>query len=395
MSKEISKIGVKVSLWCSLVFSTFFLSACSINSDPNEVFETPLNSEFSVDASEIILTVPDMEAREQYQVVIARLTQLLATEQLTAEQRAQILYQLGILYDRLGLAVTARNMFMNALIEIPDYAAVYNFVGSYLAAGERFSEAYEAFDAVLELDPEESYAYFNRGIALYYGNRAKLGISDLEKFYSFDKNDPFRIAWLYILEREVHGEAYALEHLKERRSQISDDVLWGIEILDFMSGEIDSTQLINTVRYADIPKVEQSHRLCEAYFYMAKMAEFNGDLKLAYDLLHLCVATEVTGYLEYRYAMMEITRFERQEMIVKANQVANKMQSEREKLLKLQTKEAQRFFNELNKQNLLLMSPNAEEPELSEPKSKQDEIDDLPVLQINGDSGSDSVKNIR
>lgn len=369
--------------------SALVLSACSVNSDAFEPFDVPLNSEFSVKAKDIILTVPDVEEREQYQMVIARLTQILATEQLTPEQRAQILYQLGILYDRLGMSVTARNMFMNALIEVPDYASVYNFVGSYLAASERFSEAYDAFDAVLEIDPNESYAYFNRGIALYYGKRAKLGVEDLLKFYSFDKNDPFRIAWLYILEREVYGKQYAVEHMAERRSKIGDDVPWGIEILDFMSGEVDSNQLINTIRYADIPKVEKSRRLCEAYFYMAKMAEFDGKFKLAYDLLHLCVSTEVTGYLEYRYALMEINRFERQEMIAKANQVATRMQEERENLLKLQTKEAQRFFDEANKQSPLVMPPKVE----SDVKSKES-IEELPVLKINsGDSGSDSVKN--
>lgn len=392
MSKLILQVRAKLGMGCSVLATAMVLSACSVNSDTVEPFDAPLNSEFSVDASDVILTVPDIDEREQYQVVIARLTQILASEQITAEQRAQILYQLGILYDRLGLSVTARNMFMNALIEVPDYAAVYNFVGSYLAASERFSEAYDAFDAVLEIDPEESYAYFNRGIALYYGNRAKLGVADLLKFYSFDKNDPFRIAWLYILERDVYGQEYALQKLDERRNAISSDVDWGLEILDFIKGDISSKQLINTIRYADISKVEQSRRLCEAYFYMAKMAEFEGELKKAYDLMHLCVSTEVTGYLEYRYALMEINRFERQEMIAKADFVANKMQAEREALLQKQTKEAQRYFDELLKQNPLTIPPKVETDAGQEPKKDAQE---LPVLKIEGSGHSDSVKNSR
>lgn len=396
MCNLIYKIGAKIGLSCGLAASALFLSACSVNSDTVEPFNAPLNSEFSVDLRNVILTVPDIEEREQYQMVIARLTQILSTEQLTAEQRAQILYQLGILYDRLGLSVTARSMFMNALIEVPDYASVYNFLGSYLAASERFSEAYEAFDAVLEIAPEESYAYFNRGIALYYGNRAKLGIADLERFYEFDKNDPFRIAWLYILEREVHGKTYASEHLRERREQISDDVPWGIEILDFMNGDISSEQLIDAIRYAEVSRVDKSRRLCEAYFYMAKIAEFEHDLKKAYDLLHLCVATEVTGYLEYRYALMEINRFERQEMIAKANVVANRQQEEREQLLQLQTKEAQRFFDEMAKQHPLTKPKQENKPQPKEVENPIESLEDLPVLKINnGDSGSDSVKNSR
>lgn len=346
MRKFMSKIG----LAASMLASATILGACT-STTSKEPFDKALDSEFSVNTSEIMLTVPDIEEREQYQLVIARLTQILTSEETTPEQRAQILYQLGILYDRLGLAVTARNMFMNALIEVPDYAAVYNFVGSYLAASERFSEAYDAFDAVLEIDPEESYAYFNRGIALYYGKRASLGIADLIKFYEFDKNDPFRIAWLYILEREVHGKEYAVKNLEQRRKDINQEVLWGLEILDFIKGDINNKQLIDTIRYAEIPKLEKSRRLCEAYFYMAKMAEFEGKMKLAYDLMHLCVATEVTGYLEYRYALMEIGRFERTEIIAKADQIADKRQAEREALFKSQTKEADKFFEEmLNKE---------------------------------------------
>lgn len=395
MSKVIAQIRAKLGIGCGMMAAAMVLSACSLNSDTIEPFDAPLNSEFSVNSSDVILTVPDIEEREQYQLVIARLTQILAAEQITAEQRAQVLYQLGILYDRLGLSVTARNMFMNALIEVPDYASVYNFLGSYLAASERFSEAYDAFDAVLEIDPEESYAYFNRGIALYYGNRAKLGVADLLKFYSFDKDDPFRVAWLYILEREVYGKDYALSQLTKRRADMSDEVAWGLEILDFIKGDISSTQLINTIRYADISKVEQSRRLCEAYFYMAKMAEFDGELKLAYDLLHLCVATEVTGYLEYRYALMEINRYERQEIIAKANIVANKMQAEREALLKMQTKEAQRYFDEQLKQNLLTMPQKVETTPSQADNTAQPEPEELPVLKIEGDSRSDSVKNSR
>lgn len=381
MSKYISKVGLGAGVFAVAMV----LGACSSNSG-KEPFDKPLNSEFSVKSSEVVLTVPDIEEREQYQMVIARLTQILSTEQTTPEQRAQILYQLGILYDRLGLAVTARNMFMNALIEVPDYAAVYNFVGSYLAASERFSEAFDAFDAVLEIDPEESYAYFNRGIALYYGKRASLGIADLIKFYEFDKNDPFRIAWLYILEREVHGKDYAEEHLKSRRDEINEEVLWGLEILDFMSDEISSKQLIDAVRYAEIPNVEKSRRLCEAYFYMAKIAEFEGQMKRAYDLLHLCVATEVTGYLEYRYALMEIGRFERTELIAKAEQLADKRQAERNALFELQTKEAEKFFKDLQDSKSIPSNDRVIEPRIvpavpATPKSQEeDDSEKNPVL---------------
>ena len=87
------------------------LSACSINQESG-AFDPPLNSTFAVDAEDIILAAPDHAEREQYQLLIAQLTQILAQEKLSPERRAQMLYQLGLLYDRMGMDVTARtNLF--------------------------------------------------------------------------------------------------------------------------------------------------------------------------------------------------------------------------------------------------------------------------------------------
>lgn len=341
---SLQQVFSKFFLGTTLCLSLGSLSACSVVNDQGTVFDPSLNSKFSVDANEVVLVTPNMMEREQYQMLITQFTQALGKENLTHEQKAQILYQLGIIYDRLGLDVTARNMFLSSLIELPDYAQAYNFLGIYLASAERFSEAYEAYDSVLELDPNEKYAYFNRGIALYYGERAKLAISDLEKFYEFDHNDPFRMAWLYIAERKAVSKEYALEKLALRRSKVDKEVPWGLEVLDFFAGKISSTELIKGLKDSNIDDVERARRLCEAYFYMAKEASFNGQYKRAYDLFHLCAATNVTGYLEYRYALMEILRFRRLEMVSLSDQKAIEEQLKREQFLKEQADEARKYF---------------------------------------------------
>lgn len=337
---------------CGLI-GALTLSGCNLNSG-NGAFDPPLKSEFSVDSKDVILVSPDYQEREQYQLLISHLTQMLSNKKASHEQRAQILYQLGLLYDRLGLDVTARTMFMGALVEVPDYADAYNFLGIYLASKERFSEAYDAYDAVIEIDPEESYAYFNRGIALYYGNLARLAVSDLKKFYDSDKNDPFRIAWLYLAERADSGEEYAHKMLQERRDAVKKDVPWGTEVLDYMLGKISGHELIDGIRKANLDDAESARRLCEAYFYMGKMAAFDGNVKRAYDLYHLCVATNVTGYLEYRYAQLEISRYERQELMAKADEIATKQQEERDRILKEQAEEARKFFENLKEKSNIL-----------------------------------------
>lgn len=372
------------------------LSACNLNSGTG-VFDPPLNSEFSIDSKDVILVSPDYQEREQYQLLISHLTQMLSNKKASHEQRAQILYQLGLLYDRLGLDVTARTMFMGALIEVPDYANAYNFLGIYLASKERFSEAYDAYDAVIEIDPDESYAYFNRGIALYYGNLARLGVVDLEKFYDLDKNDPFRIAWLYIAERANSGEEYAHKKLQERRDAVKKDVPWGLEVLDYMLGKTSDSDLIAGIRKDNLDDAELARRLCEAYFYMGKMAAFDNEVKRAYDLFHLCVATNVTGYLEYRYAQLEISRYERQEQVAKADRIATKQQEERDRALKEQAEEARKFFESL-KEKSNVVKPGSIVRDGVEPKASIIDVkkfDDLSNLRSIDEFGVvDKLQNL-
>ena len=333
-----------------MALSALIMSGCN-STNSYHVFDPPLNSTFSVPAKDIILVRPNLEEREQYQLLIVHLTQLLSQPEATHEQKAQILYQLGIIYDRLGLDVTARTMFVSSLIEVPDYAKAYNFLGIYLASTERFSESYDAYDAVLEIDPEETYAYFNRGIALYYGNRAELALIDLKKFYEYDSNDPFRIAWLYIVEHEVYGQEQALTNLKERQAKLKGDIAWGPIVLDFLAGEKSESEVIASIREANVSEDEQGRRLCEAYFYMAKQAALEGKFKHAYDLFHLALTGNVTGYLEYRYALLEIDRFERKEQVAQMDRQADLEQEKRSNFFKQQADEARQYFEKLKQEN--------------------------------------------
>lgn len=352
--RQLAPLGILATT----VLGAALLSGCSLNQSnasidstmaPNAIeFDPPLNSTFSIDQDEIFLVTPNNKEREESQVMLTYLTKLLSEPSATSEQRAQIFYQLGILYDRLGLEAMARSMFMSALVEVPDYAPAYNFLGIYLTGAERFAEAYDAYDAVLELSPEDEYAHFNRGIALYYGNRPQLGIPDLEFFYDKNKDDPFRSLWIYLLEREVKDPKLALQNLSERRAKIDSEVPWGLAVLDYYLGQCDEQDVIESIRSAKIDNDERARRLCEAYFYLGKQADYEGDYKRAYDLYHLCITTGVTGYLEYRYAQLEIARYQRMEQVAKAEAQANRQQEQRLEFLNKQAEEGHKFFEEMH-----------------------------------------------
>lgn len=98
-----------------------------------------------------VLAVP-LQPTLQQEVILARMEQILASRALSDDERAQLLYERGVLYDSLGLRALARNDFSQALAIRPDMPEVFNYLGIYLTQAGNFDAAYEAFDSVLELD---------------------------------------------------------------------------------------------------------------------------------------------------------------------------------------------------------------------------------------------------
>ena len=84
--------------WC-IVATAISLAGCSnSNWRKNEVLAVPLQ--------------PTL----QQEVILARMEQILASRALTDDERAQLLYERGVLYDSLGLrAFSAERFFASAV----------------------------------------------------------------------------------------------------------------------------------------------------------------------------------------------------------------------------------------------------------------------------------------
>ncbi|KAG1716438.1 hypothetical protein ID866_713 [Astraeus odoratus] len=232
-----------------------------------------------------VLAVP-LQPTLQQEVILARMEQILASRALTDDERAQLLYERGVLYDSLGLRALARNDFSQALAIRPDMPEVFNYLGIYLTQAGNFDAAYEAFDSVLELDPTYNYAHLNRGIALYYGGRDKLAQDDLLAFYQDDPNDPFRSLWLYIVERKL-DEKQAKEALQQRFEK-SDKEQWGWNIVEFYLGNISEATLMERLKADATDNTSLAEHLSETNFYLA-------------------VANNVHNFVEHRYALLELS----------------------------------------------------------------------------------------
>jgi len=240
------------------------------------------------------------------QLAIARYNYILAEASLEDTEKADLFYQRGMLYDSVGLSGLAQFDYTQALNLKPNMAEAYNSMGVHYTQQLEFVQAYEAFDSSLDINPDYDFAFLNRGIALYYGGRPDLALSDLETFMQRDSNDPYRVLWRYIVHRETEPDK-ALANLIEIRTQLSKS-RWATSLVDFYLGDITEKELLRSLIEGVKSQKELTDRLCEAYFYLGKYHGVRGNRGIASNYFKLALSTNVYEYVEHRYARLELNR---------------------------------------------------------------------------------------
>jgi lipoprotein NlpI len=253
--------------------------------------------------SNLLLAEPaPMSVRSQ--MAIARYNQILAKAPLEDQERAELLHQRGMLYDSVGLVGLAQYDFDHAIRLKPDMAEAYNSLGVHYTQQMNFIQAYEAFDATLDINPDYEFAFLNRGIALYYGGRPDLAINDLGEFYRKDESDPYRALWAFIAQSEL-DQPKALMTLSKNRENLNSDN-WATHLVDLYLGRIDEQELLNGLIQGVTSQQELTDRLCEAYFYLGKYNSALGNRGVASNYFKLALSTNVFEYVEHRYARLEL-----------------------------------------------------------------------------------------
>ncbi|MBE2895819.1 lipoprotein NlpI [Pasteurellaceae bacterium HPA106] len=242
------------------------------------------------------------------EVMVARLGQMLnLTPKLSKRERADMHFERGVLYDSLGLWALARYDFAQALVLVPKMPAVYNYLGLYLLLDGDFDSAVDAFNSVLHLDPSYDYAYLNRGLTFYYAGRYALAQRDFLAFYNADPSDPYRTLWLYLNELKYNPNN-ATANLAVRAPKLSD-AFWGTHIVHYYLGTISYEQLLtNMAKFAQPYSPQYAEMLTETYFYLAKQQLNLGKVPQARALFKLAIANQVFNFVEYRFALFELSR---------------------------------------------------------------------------------------
>ncbi|QYJ79679.1 lipoprotein NlpI [Shewanella acanthi] len=289
-------LKIRTAVVAVLAGASLMLAGCATTG-------SPLDNRNDVEGKLVIAPVmPDYKV----EVTLAKLNEILSAVELTNEQRARFHYDRGVIYDSVGLRLMARIDFMQALKLQPDLADAYNFLGIYFTQEGEYDSAYEAFDGVLELSPNYDYAYLNRGIALYYGGRTDLAVKDMQAFYAGDNKDGYRALWLYLIQAKDNAEE-AKSQLTLHHKTLEADA-WSTVIVDYYLGTKSRDDVFAAAKLGLTHPKEYAERLCEAYFYLGKMAVTNKQFQDAANYFRLALATNIYDFVEHRYARVELAK---------------------------------------------------------------------------------------
>ena len=287
------------AIFLTILFSVFVLSGC-----------VGLSNTF-VSKNKVVLAEQNPSQHFEQEVMIVRISQVLLVGKMSNEERASLHFERGVLYDSLGLWALARYDFTQALALQPKMAAVYNYLGLYLLLDEDYDGALEAFNTVFSLDPYYEYTFLNRALDFYYVERYNLAEQDFLAFYQRNKSDPYRVLWLYLNELKFKP-AEAQKNLAQRAVGLSQDY-WGTYIVQYYLGKLSVQELqAKAQQFATKTATQYAEILTETYFYLAKQKLNMGQIDEAETLFKLAVANQVYNFVEYRFAVFELSKLGQQ-----------------------------------------------------------------------------------
>ncbi len=241
--------------------------------------------------------------KEQYAVL--SINEALKNLKLNEQQRAQLYYESSIFYSMMGLNHFSRMTLMQAIMQANNVSSFYSSMGLNLALTGNYLEAFDAFDSAIELDSVNDSIYFFRGIVLFYGKRYVNARQDFAKYYHKNIHDPYRLLWLYYVEKQLQNED-ADQKLRERYRLMvgakENHLVGAIEVILGLKSEQEFwDQVLTGVEEAKYPEV-----LCESYYYLGKYHQLLGHTNMAKDYFKLALMTHVTYFVEFNLAEMEL-----------------------------------------------------------------------------------------
>ncbi|SFS81850.1 lipoprotein NlpI [Succinivibrio dextrinosolvens] len=301
------------------------LTICGCSSSFKSSDINMLEEPMSVPSKFIFFPNPSQEQLAKEQNAITSLMVSLDSQAKTSKEKAELFYNLGAIYDDLGMETLARFMYMNSVVQNPNYYRPYEVLGPYFYRDGKVGDAVDSLDAALNLNKEKDdpYIYLHRGIIMYYTGHYKYAVEDMMEFYKSEPDDPYKMLCLYFAAEKHYGKEYAdslLQSFYNDSYTLKSKALenWGFNFIKLFLNKTSEDEI-----FADIIKIKDNEdlfqeHLCEAYYYIGQYKQLQGKDKLAYDYFKLCQAAKKYGFLEHRLAIYEAQQLEKKYKLKRA-----------------------------------------------------------------------------
>ena len=268
---------------------------------------------------------------------------------------AEILYNLGIVYEKLKKFEQARDCYQKAVKISPQEDFYYN-LGDVLVELKDWDKAIDAFQKVLETDPNDGNCYFNLGVCYFHKDEKNLALDNFQKAVNINPKDVFAYFYLGYIYQNDGLTNFAIESY-QKVLEISPDYSWAyynLGSIAFKSGNMEEakTYLLKTIEFnpSDVEAYKLLTKIClkndeaeeilqilneklqkddngDLYYCLARVYKFIGDLDAYYDNLELALKNPYTLTYprkivkeEFKYIQAKLDRHEKIEPEMKISE---------------------------------------------------------------------------
>ncbi|MGM9486265.1 DUF3857 domain-containing protein [Ideonella sp. YS5] len=245
-------------------------------------------------------TKAQISAQVQMWLAQARLD----SNRLPPKLRAQVLVDLGVQQDHLGLLNEAARTFDTALKLDPRNSEAHAGMSVNALLRREDALAVDHASQALQLSPNDNGPRYTRAYARYYAGEAGPARDELLEILKnrSDAEKGYATLWLHLTTRRLGGDGTAA--IKPYQSTEAKPA-WPQPVVQLLSG---TGTLEQALAAAKADKEEADGRLCELYFFLGQQQLLDGRAEAARDSFQKAVNTGVVEFTEYALAQRELQK---------------------------------------------------------------------------------------
>lgn len=212
---------------------------------------------------------------------------------------AELLYNTGILYEKLKNFSEAKNVYEKAIALSPQEDFYYN-LGEVLVELKEWDNAIEMFENVLKTDSNDGNCFFNIGFCYFKKDELKLAVDNLQKATQLNPDDMYAYFYLGNIYEKLNLINFAKECYQKVLS-ISPDYSWAyynLATISYSNNNLDEAKnyLLKTIEY--------NKNDIEAYKFLTKICIEQQEFEEILTILHEKNEQEENGDISYILAQV-------------------------------------------------------------------------------------------